>query len=173
MRSTFSPLALARKGRTLSWAKPIAPRWPRSCDCSTACPLPSSLPQRACGCFLPRRSSNGCATAFSLLAGARGAAARHATLRAAIDWSWDLLAPWEQAAFAQCSIFDGGFTLEAAEAVLDLRVAEAPAAMDVVQALVGQKPASNLGPRRAEPLRHRGAALRDVLEHPRIRGGEA
>ncbi len=73
---------------------------------------------------------------FNLLAGARGAAARQATLRAAIDWSWDLLTPWEQAAFAQCSIFEGGFTLEAAEAILDLRSwPKAPPPMDVVQAL--------------------------------------
>lgn len=74
---------------------------------------------------------------FSLLAGARGAAARQATLKAAIDWSWDLLAPWEQAALARCSVFDGGFTLEAAEAVLDLtHWPEAPPAMDAVRALV-------------------------------------
>ncbi len=74
---------------------------------------------------------------FRLLAGARGAAARQATLRAAIDWSWDLLAPWERAALAQCSVFEGGFILEAAEAVLDLaRWSEAPPAIDAVQALV-------------------------------------
>ena len=92
---------------------------------------------------------------FGLLAGARGAAAHQATLRAAIDWSWDLLTPWEQAAFAQCSIFDGGFTLEAAEAVLDLCAwPQAPAAMEVVHALVGQEPAAHLDPRYAEPLRH-------------------
>jgi predicted ATPase len=57
---------------------------------------------------------------FSLLAGAHGAGARQATLRAAIDWSWELLTPCEQGALAQCSVFEGGFTLEAAEAVLDL-----------------------------------------------------
>jgi predicted ATPase/class 3 adenylate cyclase/Tfp pilus assembly protein PilF len=74
---------------------------------------------------------------FALLAGARGAAARQATLRAAIDWSFDLLAPWEQAALAQCSVFDGGFTLEAAEAVVALGAwAEAPPVLDVVAALV-------------------------------------
>jgi predicted ATPase/class 3 adenylate cyclase len=73
---------------------------------------------------------------FELLAGARGAAARQATLRGAIDWSWDLLSPWEKTAFAQCSTFDGGFTLEAAEAVLDLSPwPQAPPAIDVVQAL--------------------------------------
>jgi len=74
---------------------------------------------------------------FTLLAGARGVAARQATLRAAIDWSWDLLAPWEQAAMAQCSVFDGGFTLEAAEAVIALGAwPDAPPVLDAVQALV-------------------------------------
>ena len=74
---------------------------------------------------------------FSLLAGASGAAARQATLRAAIDWSWELLATWEQAALAQLSVFEGGFTLEAAEAVLELGAwPEAPPAIDAVQALV-------------------------------------
>jgi predicted ATPase/class 3 adenylate cyclase/Tfp pilus assembly protein PilF len=77
---------------------------------------------------------------FALLTGASGAsgvAARQATLRAAIDWSWELLAPWEQAALAQCSVFEGGFTLEAAEAVLALHNwPEAPTALGVIQSLV-------------------------------------
>src|SRR4029078_2377738 len=54
---------------------------------------------------------------FAGVARANGASARQSTLRRAIDWSWDLLSPWEQAAFAQCSAFDGGFTLEAAGGV--------------------------------------------------------
>jgi predicted ATPase/class 3 adenylate cyclase/Tfp pilus assembly protein PilF len=74
---------------------------------------------------------------FRLLAGTRGPAARQATLRAAIDWSWDLLRPWEQAAFAQCSVFERGFTLAAAESVLDLAAwPEAPETIDAIQALV-------------------------------------
>ena len=74
---------------------------------------------------------------FALLAGARGAAARQATLKAAIDWSWDLLSPWEKAAFGQCAVFEGGFTMEAAEAVVDLvAFPDAPPVMDAVQALV-------------------------------------
>jgi predicted ATPase/tetratricopeptide (TPR) repeat protein len=40
------------------------------------------------------------------------------TLRAALDASWALLQPWEQAAWAQLSVFEGGFTLQAADAVL-------------------------------------------------------
>ncbi len=74
---------------------------------------------------------------FQLLAGGRGLAARQATLRAAIDWSWDLLAPWEQAALAQCSVFEGGFTLEAAEQVLDLSAwPQGAPVLDTVQSLV-------------------------------------
>ena len=62
---------------------------------------------------------------------------RQATLRGAIDWSWDLLVDWERAAMAQCAVFHGGFTLEAAEAVLDLSAwPDAPWPMDAVEALV-------------------------------------
>ncbi|MEL6349880.1 MAG: protein kinase, partial [Myxococcota bacterium] len=62
---------------------------------------------------------------------------RQATLRATIDWSWNLLEDWEQSAFIQCSVFEGGFTLEAAEAVIDLStIDDAPWAMDAVQSLV-------------------------------------
>jgi predicted ATPase/class 3 adenylate cyclase/Tfp pilus assembly protein PilF len=74
---------------------------------------------------------------FALLAGAHGAVARQATLRAAIDWSWDLLVPWEQAALTHCAVFEGGFTLELAEQVMDLCAwPDAPPVMDAVQALV-------------------------------------
>jgi predicted ATPase/class 3 adenylate cyclase len=58
---------------------------------------------------------------FELLRGGRrDASARQATLRGAIDWSWNLLEPAERSALAQCSVFRGGFTLEAAEAVVEL-----------------------------------------------------
>lgn len=78
---------------------------------------------------LPRR--------FDLLGGARrDAGARQATLRGAIDWSWNLLREHERDALAQCSVFQGGFSLEAAEEVLDLSAhAGAPWPLDVVQSL--------------------------------------
>lgn len=73
---------------------------------------------------------------FRLLRDERGRPDRHATLLAAITWSWELLSPWEQAALAQLSAFSGGFSLEAAEAVLDLSPwPDAPWAVDVVQSL--------------------------------------
>ena len=56
---------------------------------------------------------------FRLLAGGRRGD-RHSTLRATLDWSWGLLEPWEQEGLVQLSVFQGGFTLGAAEAVLDL-----------------------------------------------------
>ncbi|MCY0936144.1 AfsR/SARP family transcriptional regulator [Streptomyces sp. H34-S4] len=47
----------------------------------------------------------------------RDAPARQRTLRAMIDWSWELLSPAEATALRRLSVFAGGFTLEAAEAV--------------------------------------------------------
>ena len=52
---------------------------------------------------------------FRLLESAtRRAPAHHQTLRAAVGWSYDLLTPDDQALFRRLSVFDGGFTLEAA-----------------------------------------------------------
>lgn len=74
---------------------------------------------------------------FRLIAGGRDRPGRQETLRAAIDWSYDLLEPWEQAALLQCSVFEGGFTLEAAEAMLDVSpFPGAPWAADLVTALL-------------------------------------
>jgi len=49
--------------------------------------------------------------------GSRTAPRRQQTLRAAVDWSYDLLAAAERALLRRLSVFAGGWTLEAAEAV--------------------------------------------------------
>jgi predicted ATPase/DNA-binding CsgD family transcriptional regulator len=55
---------------------------------------------------------------FSLLTGGgRTTMLHHKTLRAAMDWSYDLLTEQEQALLARLSVFAGSFSLEAAEAV--------------------------------------------------------
>jgi predicted ATPase/class 3 adenylate cyclase len=55
---------------------------------------------------------------LSLLAGgARDLPTRQQTLRGAIDWSYELLDEQERTLFARLSVFVGGFSLEAAEAV--------------------------------------------------------
>jgi non-specific serine/threonine protein kinase len=52
-----------------------------------------------------------------LIAGSRTAPPRHQTLRAVIDWSYELLSPIERAVLRHLAVFAGGWTLEAAEAV--------------------------------------------------------
>ena len=54
---------------------------------------------------------------LDLLKGTRDADPRHETLRATIQWSYDLLAEVEQRLFARLAVFAGGCTLEAAEEV--------------------------------------------------------
>lgn len=56
-----------------------------------------------------------------LTGGARDLPARQQTLRGALDWSYDLLSPAEQTLFRRLSVFVGGCTLEAAEAVGDTK----------------------------------------------------
>lgn len=61
---------------------------------------------------------------------------RHSTLRAAIDWSWNMLTAAERSALAQCALFSGDFAIEAAEEIVDLAAIEgAPAVIDVIAAL--------------------------------------
>ena len=55
---------------------------------------------------------------IALLAdGPRDVLPRHRTLRAALDWSWDLLSGQERTLLRRLSVFAGGWTLNAAEAV--------------------------------------------------------
>ena len=66
---------------------------------------------------------------LDLLKGGRDADPRQQTLRATIEWSYDLLTHAEQQLFARLSVFAGGCTLEAAEEVAD-------ADLDTLQSLV-------------------------------------
>lgn len=52
-----------------------------------------------------------------LTAGSPAVLPRHRTLRALIDWSYDLCSERERAAWARLAAFSGGFDLDAAEAV--------------------------------------------------------
>src|SRR6202034_522409 len=56
-----------------------------------------------------------------LTGGARDLPQRQQTLRAAFDWSHDLLSPAEQKLFRRLSVFVGGCTLEGVEAVCDTK----------------------------------------------------
>jgi predicted ATPase/DNA-binding SARP family transcriptional activator len=54
-----------------------------------------------------------------LVGGPRDAPQRQQTLRATIDWSFELCSPEEQALFRRLAVFVGGWTLEAAEQICD------------------------------------------------------
>ncbi|MEU6430076.1 BTAD domain-containing putative transcriptional regulator [Microbispora sp. NPDC046973] len=63
----------------------------------------------------------GDAPRFALLSrGSRTAQPRHRTLRAVVEWSWDLLDEPERVLARRLTVFAGGATLEAAERVCDL-----------------------------------------------------
>ena len=59
-----------------------------------------------------------------LTGGSRTALPRHRTLRAVIDWSWELLSDDERAVLCRLSVFSGGASLEAAERVCGTDAAE-------------------------------------------------
>ena len=104
-----------------------------------------TLPPRA---LLARMSER-----FRLLASSGSRIDRQATLRATFDWSWDLLVAADKAALAQLSVFEGGFTLEAAEAVIDLsQLADPPWVVDVVNSLVDKSFVRPLGGERFDLL---------------------
>jgi predicted ATPase/DNA-binding SARP family transcriptional activator/DNA-binding CsgD family transcriptional regulator/Tfp pilus assembly protein PilF len=73
-----------------------------------------------------------------LTGGDRMADHRHQTLRAALDWSYELLSEPEQVLFGRLSVFAGGFTLEAAEGVGAGGAIEEQNILDVLSRLVGQ-----------------------------------
>jgi predicted ATPase/tetratricopeptide (TPR) repeat protein len=76
---------------------------------------------------------------FRLLAGGqRSTVERHQTLRATVDWSYELLGEAEQVLLDRLSVFAGGFTLEAAEAVTAAGVVEASDVFDLVATLVAR-----------------------------------
>ena len=81
-----------------------------------------------------------------LTAGGRDLPERQRTLRATIDWSHSLLTPDEQALFRRLTVFAGGWTQEAAEAVCF--EADAAAALDAMESLVEKglvRPAEDTG----------------------------
>jgi predicted ATPase/DNA-binding CsgD family transcriptional regulator len=73
---------------------------------------------------------------FVLLKGGRTAMAHHETLRATMDWSYDLLSVEEKILLGRLSVFAGGFTLEAAEAIGSGEDADDVGVLDSLASLV-------------------------------------
>ena len=71
-----------------------------------------------------------------LTGGGRTTLPRHQTLRALVDWSYGLLDEREQEVLCRLSVFAGGWTLEAAEAVCSRGRLEASDVVDILGSLV-------------------------------------
>lgn len=71
-----------------------------------------------------------------LTQGSRTSMPRHQTLKAAVDWSYDLLSETEQALLRRMSVFAGGCTLESVSEVCTGGSFESDACVDLLTALV-------------------------------------
>jgi predicted ATPase/DNA-binding CsgD family transcriptional regulator len=115
---------------------------------------------------------------FELLStGSRTGSVRHKSLRAAINWSFGLLAEEEQIAWRRLSIFAGSFDLEGAEAICGDDGLPAGPATDLVAGLVEKSIlrrelyAPTPRYRMLETIRDYGRdRLRDAGEEPQVRG---
>ncbi len=102
---------------------------------------------------------------FRLLSRAsRTAPRRQQTLRATVEWSYNLLTEAERRLFEQVSVFAGGFTLEAAEAVCAGDDVEAAKVLDLLSRLVDRSLVV------MEPLREVEATRYRLLETLRAYG---
>ncbi|WP_431894543.1 BTAD domain-containing putative transcriptional regulator [Nonomuraea sp. bgisy101] len=71
-----------------------------------------------------------------LTGGSRTALSRHKTLRAVVDWSWDLLSEAERGVLRRLSVFSGGASLEAAERVCGDEAFAGEQVLDLLTALI-------------------------------------
>ncbi|MFF3759885.1 ATP-binding protein [Streptomyces sp. NPDC002185] len=93
-------------------------------------PLAIELAAARLRLLTPRQIADRLDDRFLLLtSGSRTVLPRQQTLRAVVDWSWDLLDPAERTLLRQVSVFAGGWDLAAAEAL-------SPSAADALGALV-------------------------------------
>ena len=80
-----------------------------------------------------------------LVGGSRSAVPRQQTLRAAIDWSYDLLPPDEQALFRKLAVFAGDFDLEVVEAICSSTQPAHEAPVDLLSSLVEKSLVNRVG----------------------------
>ena len=100
-----------------------------------------------------------------LTGGARDLPTRQQTLRGTVDWSYGLLNPAEQTLFRRLSVFTGGCTLEAAEAVCDTKGDLGLDILDGMASMVDKSLAQQVEAAAG------GDAFRHALHHPRVRAG--
>ncbi len=102
---------------------------PALCDRLDNLPLALELAAARVRILSPQQLRERLTERLDLLKAGRDADPRQQTLRATIEWSYDLLDEKEQQLFARLAVFRGGCTLDAAEAVCS-------ADLDTLQSLV-------------------------------------
>ncbi len=102
---------------------------PALCDRLDNLPLALELAAARVRILSPQQLRERLAQRLDLLKAGRDADPRQQTLRATIEWSYELLDEQEKRLFARLAVFRGGCTLEAAEAVC-------AADLDLLQSLV-------------------------------------
>jgi non-specific serine/threonine protein kinase len=116
-------------------------------------------------------------TGLALLSGgSRTAALRQQTLRATLDWSYDLLTDAERAMLRRAAVFTDGWNLEAAESICADAAIEANAVLALLtrlidQSLIVHQPrGDDRGYRLLETIRHYGQErLREAAEETTLR----
>ena len=117
-----------------------APAIAAICSRLDGVPLAIELAAARCRSMSPAQIFDGLTDVFRLLTGSpRGVLPRQATLEASITWSHDLLTEPERVMFRRLSVFTGGCTLDAAEAVCsDDDQVPALSVLDLLDRLVSQ-----------------------------------
>ncbi|HTX58626.1 MAG TPA: adenylate/guanylate cyclase domain-containing protein, partial [Verrucomicrobiae bacterium] len=108
-----------------------------------------------------------------LTGGSRTALPRQQTLRALIDWSYDLLGEAERAFFARLSVFAGGFTLELATAVCAGGSIDELEVMDLLASLVEKSLVQTETLDDGETRYHLLESMRDYAREKLAQFGEA
>ena len=102
-------------------------------------PLAIELAAARVGAMTPAELAAGLDRRFDMFArGRRKAVKRHQTLRAAMDWSYELCAAPEQRLLARLAVFAGGFTRDAAESVCGWSPLDAPEVSGLLTSLVAK-----------------------------------
>jgi len=108
----------------------------RICRALDGIPLAIELAAARLRALTPAQVADRLDDRFALLSvGTRAALPRHQTLRAIVDWSWDLLDERERVILRRLSVFSGGATPDSAEQVCSLG-ADRAAIVEVIASLV-------------------------------------
>ncbi|MFJ9036152.1 BTAD domain-containing putative transcriptional regulator [Streptomyces sp. NPDC102406] len=122
--------AAVRPGFTVGQSAETAAAVGEICRRLDGLPLAIELAAARLRMLTPRQIADRLDDRFRLLtSGARTALPRQQTLRAVVDWSWDLLETPERTVLARLSVFSGGCDLAAAEAVCGPDTLEALASL--------------------------------------------